>query len=285
MFPKLYIDLFRSFERRQEVFVAMPFKKQFEERWLKIFRPSIKASKLTPSRLKESVKGDSIPAEILNHIGQAKFILADISDDFYKNERIYPNPNVMYEVGIAHSIRLPEEVIVIRDTKSKAAPFDISHLRWNSFDPADPARSINKIKKLIDRAEREINLIKDQMLTKVMRSLDSEMIEFLVTVRKYDATGFDLSPFDPDRKGLYSLPSRDCSETYLREIARRLIDREVLQAGLPIPYWQRIYGASVEYIFTELGRVLLKKIPKMNLEPTRKDFHAWLKVLQELDGS
>jgi hypothetical protein len=230
--------------------------------------------------VKESVKGDSIPTEILNYIGRAKLILADISDEFYKNERTYPNPNVMYELGIAHSLRLPEEVIVIRDANSKDVPFDISHIRWNSFEPNDPVRAINKIKKLIERAEKEIHLIKDQVLTKVMHSLDSEMIEFLVTVREYESTGFDLSPFDPERKGLYGLPSKDCSERYLRAIARKMIELGVLKVGSLVPYWQRIYGSSDEYTFTDLGRALLKKIPKMNLNPTRKDFDKWLSFVQ-----
>jgi len=61
MYPKLYIDLFRSFERSSEVFVAMSFEKKFDERWSKIFRPAIKACKLKPFRLKESIKSDSIP--------------------------------------------------------------------------------------------------------------------------------------------------------------------------------------------------------------------------------
>ncbi len=277
MYPKIYIDLFRSFPRNPEVFVAMPFKHEFEGRWSRIYRPAIKACNLKPFRVKESVKGDSIPAEIVDHIGQAKLILADISDEFYKNDRTYPNPNVMYEVGIAHAVRLPEEVIIVRDNTSKAAPFDIKHIRWNSFDPADPVKTIGIIKKLIKRAEKEIDFIKDQTITKAMHLLDSDMIEFLVTVREYTTAGFDLSPFDPDRKGLYGLPSKEVSEEYLREMARKLIELGVLQVGSLIPYWQRVYGVSDEYAFTEMGRTLLQKILKLNLHPTKKDVHLWYK--------
>jgi len=194
-----------------------------------------------------------------------------------------PNPNVMYEIGIAHSSRLPEEVIIIRGENSKddPAPFNISHIRWNSFNPDEPAKAINKIKKLIKWAEKEIDLIKDKMLTKIMYSLDPELIEFLVTVREYvknnKKTGFDLYPFDPDRKGHYGLPNKECSEEYLRQIARKLIELGVLQSGSLIPYWQRIYGASDEYTLTDLGCALLRKIPKMNLNPSRNDFYAWLR--------
>lgn len=274
MYPKLYIDAFRSFPRVPEVFVAMPFRKDFDHRWKNIFSPAIKKVGLMPFRVKESIRSDSIPNEILDHIGKAKLILVDISDEYHSQ---HPNPNVMYELGIGHSIRLPEEVIIVRDLRSGNAPFDIQHIRWNSFPDNNIKTSFNKIISLLKNAEKEVEILKDKIIDKVLNALDSEMAEFLVTVRAYDRTGFDLQPFDPDRKGHYGLPSKDCSEHYLREIARKLISLGILKMGDLIPFWQRFYGTSSEYRFTELGHVVLQRFPDMNLTPTQDEIKKWVK--------
>lgn len=266
MYPKIYMELFRSFERTPEVFVAMPFK-GFEKRWRSIFKPAILSCKLKPYRVKERFVSDSIPIDILNAINRSMFLLFDISNE--KSER--PNANVMYELGIAHATRLPQEVIIVRDEHSKQSPFDISHIRWNEFSPQKIKKSITKIKKLIINAKKEVDLTKDLMIERILNSLDPEMIEFLEIIRnyyedvgeKYIEQGFDLYPFDLDRKGLYGLITKDCSEQYLREIARNLINFGILESTTPIPLHKRVYGGSAEYRLTEMGKVLLKKIPKI----------------------
>lgn len=271
MYPKLYIDGFRSFERKPEVFVAMPFASQFENRWKKIFQPAISSCQLKPFRGKENLVCDSIPIEILNGIGRAKLIIADISDEFRRNERTSPNPNVMYELGIAHAVRLPEEVIVLRDEKSKAAPFDIGHIRWNEFSEDNIRRAQSKIKRLIKQAEKEMDVVKDLMVERTMEAMDNDCFSFLDTVRSWVDTDFDLYPFDSDRKGLYGLPDRECNEEYLRNLARKLIELGVLKSKQPLPMWQKIYGGTAEYGFTELGRAILTKIPKVRERPTTRE--------------
>lgn len=279
MYPKLYLDAFRSFERTPEVFVAMPFASQFENRWRKLFRPAIISCQLKPFRIKENIVGDSIPVDILKGIGRAKLILADISDEFDRNERTAPNPNVMYELGIAHTARLPEEVIVLRDKESKVAPFDIRHIRWNEFSEKNVKKAHDKIKKLIKLAEKEIDVIKDLMVERTMEAMDSDLFSFLDTVRSQVDTGFDLYPFDPDRKGLYGLPDRECSEEYLRNLARKLIEVGVLKSREAVPLWQKIYGGTPEYGFTELGRAILTKIPRIDKKPSARERERYFKQL------
>lgn len=286
MYPKIYIDLFKSFDRKQEIFVGMPFSTQFESRWKEIFVPAIVSFSLKPYRTKEILVSNSITIDILNGINRAKFLLFDISDEKGK-----PNPNVMYELGIAHAARLPEEVIVLRDNISKSDTFDISHIRWHTFSPNETEKSITKIKKLIKNAGKEIDLIKDRLVIKVANSLDIDMISFLETVydyldevkkslsddssiergrsyfefskeeKKILSTGFDLYPFDPDRKGLYSLGYKDCSEEHLREIAQKLIEYGILRPAEPIPPEKgKIYGVTPDYYITELGKTVALKL-------------------------
>ena len=256
MYPKHYIDLFRSFDRNPEVFVAMPFSKQFESRWKLIYSPAINNCSLKPYRTKEECVSDSITINILDGIGRAMFLLFDISDDEYNR----PNPNVMYELGIAHAIRLPEETIIVRDKKSKSNPFDISHIRWNKIDADNIKASKTKIEKLIKNASKQIDLTKDIIFKNVLSSLDIEMIAFLNDVRDFVDKGFDLFPFDLERKGRYELYNKECSEEYLRKIARQHISLNIIKPAKPIPIQDRIYGSTPEYYFTELGKILLSKI-------------------------
>jgi hypothetical protein len=267
MYPKIYIDLFRSFDRIPKVFVAMSFSPQFESRWKEIFEPAIVSYSLEPYRTKEILVSNSITIDILDGIGRAKLLLFDISDE----ESGKPNSNVMYELGIAHAIRLPEEVIILRDDISKSSTFDISHIRWNTFSPQKIEESITKVKELIENAEREIDLTKDKLVTKVITLLDIDMLSFIETVQDYVDTGFNLSPFDPDRKGLYELNYKECRESDLRNIALKLIEDGLLKSGELIPppsnengtdYLTELvkYTTAPAYYFTELGKAVLSKL-------------------------
>ena len=259
MYPKIYIDLFRSFDRTPEVFVAMPYSSQFESRWKEIFVPAIVCCDLKPYRTKELFVSNSIPVDILDGIGRAKFLLFDISNE----EKNRPNSNVMYELGIAHAIRLPEEVIILRDEQSESSPFDIRHIRWNSFSTQKIEESRVKIEKLIKNAEKQIDLTKDLTVKNALSLLDLDMISFLDTVREYVSEGFDLYPFDPDRKGLYGLPHKNCSEGYLRKLARDLINLRIIKSADLISIQKKIYGVTPEYYFTEFGKAILSKIPNI----------------------
>ena len=54
----------------------------------------------------------------------------------------------------------------------------------------------------------------------------------------------------------------DSSEGELRTIAQYLIDLGLLSAGDPGPPDQRVYGAVQEYIVTDLGKAVWKKLPE-----------------------
>ena len=275
MYPKAYLDLFRDFERKPQVFVATPFSNRFEPRWTKIFRPAIEDCSLKPLRIKDKVIGDSIPTEILDGIGTSKLVLVDISTEYQSETKSFPNPNVMYELGIAHSIRLAEEVIVVKDERAMKAPFDINHIRWNEFSEGRPAKARRLVRDLLRRATKEIDLLKDHIVAKTASALDPDMVAFLHEVRGYKDEGFDLAVFDPDRNGLYGLPNRDCEEGYLRDLARALISLGVLRSLEAVPYWQRVYGGTPEYTLTALGKTILSIIPDLTKKPTKQELAKW----------
>ncbi|MHC4686160.1 MAG: hypothetical protein ACYTEW_17855 [Planctomycetota bacterium] len=261
MYPKLYLDYFRDFNRTSEVFIAMPFAKEFEPRWKNIIRPGIEATGLKPYRVDVRRISDSILTDILAGIARARFILADTSFQESDGRQLAPNPNVMYELGIAHAMRLPEEVIVIRDKRSKDGnPFDIGHIRYTSFDPEQEAAARRTVQRLIEEAQKAVEVTRDRIVERTLQTLDPDGMWFLGTVGHMST--FDLYPFDPDRKGLYGLGYRDSSETELRTIARDLITLGLIESGGdPGPPERRVYGAVPEYRVTPLGKAVFERLP------------------------
>jgi len=238
----------------------MPFANQFESRWQTVFSPAIKDKDLEPYRVDAREVSDSILTDILNGIGRARLVLVDTSFQQQDDNPRGPNVNVMYELGIAHAMRLPEEVIVVRDTASTdGPPFDISHIRYHRFNPNDESGARSKIGNLIGSALKAINITRDIIVSRTLDSLDPDAMRFLRTIGSQDS--FDLYPFDPDRKGLYGLGERDSSEEELRTIACRLIQLGVLRSGDPGPPHKRIYGGVSEYLVTDLGRAVWNRLP------------------------
>ena len=62
--------------------------------------------------------------EIVQSIQDAAIVIVDISG---------MNPNVMYELGIAHAFRQPSTIILTYD-KADSIPFDIKHFRINVYE-------------------------------------------------------------------------------------------------------------------------------------------------------
>lgn len=77
-------------------------------------------------RADELFGGGHIIADILEGIGKSEIVIADVTNR---------NPNVFYELGIAHTVKDIRAVIII--TRSvKDVPFDLSHLRCIEYEPS-----------------------------------------------------------------------------------------------------------------------------------------------------
>lgn len=78
--------------------------------------------KLSASRADDYVKSDHIMEEIWALIYNALYIICDCTDQ---------NANVMYELGIAHT--LGKEVTIITQD-ARFIPFDLKHIRYILYD-------------------------------------------------------------------------------------------------------------------------------------------------------
>ena len=184
MYPKIFSDYFRGFERSSEVFVAMPFSREAEPRWRDIFSPAVRSLKLRPFRVREGRVGDSILTDILGAIGRARLLLIDLSFQQTQGRPPGPNPNVIYELGLAHAMRLPEEVIVVRgDTEQVEPPFDISQIRYRRCRFSDRPRARTQVQRLLRQAQRSLDATRDLIVQRVLRGLDPDSMRFLWAVR------------------------------------------------------------------------------------------------------
>lgn len=107
-------------------FVIMPFGGWFDSYYKTIYIPAIKAAGLEPHRADDLYRPSSIINDIWSYTKRSKLILADLTGR---------NPNVLYELGLAHAISKPA-VIVCESIDE--IPFDLRALRIIEYNKNAP---------------------------------------------------------------------------------------------------------------------------------------------------
>ena len=149
----------------------------FNKRWESVIAPAIKRVErnnvsLEPFRVDIRRVSDSILTEILTGISRSLVIFADVTSIGKIENKSMRNGNVMYEIGLAHAIRLPEEVILFRSDNDDLL-FDVANVRVNTYDPDDdPKNAIKMIGATIVEAIKEVDLKKHLSVNAAAESLD-----------------------------------------------------------------------------------------------------------------
>lgn len=184
MYPANFFGLFPPFPRDNKIFVAMSFDSRFDDRWKNVLEPAINSVHINEVPL-EAVRvdarriGDSVITEILDGISRHKMVIADVTTIGYlptKEDQKKPAPirnaNVMYEVGLAHAVRLPEEILMFRSDNDNLN-FDISNIRVNSYNPdTDPKASMELVGRSIISALKELDLKRHFAVRQAVDTLD-----------------------------------------------------------------------------------------------------------------
>jgi len=144
MYPASLFDLFPPFPREEKVFIAMSFDPRFDHRWRDVIAPAIRnvlvhGTPLEPVRVDMRRVSDSILTEILTGITNSRLIFADVTTIGAVDGRPVRNGNVLYEVGIAHAVRLAEEVILFRSDNDPLL-FDMANVRVNFISLRNPRK-------------------------------------------------------------------------------------------------------------------------------------------------
>lgn len=191
MFPRNYFGLFPPFPREDKVFVAMSFDDRFQLRWNNVIAPGIQAvtvngTPLEANRVDARRIGDSILTEILGGVSNSRLVFADVTTLHHVDGKPIRSGNVMYEIGLAHSVRLPEEVLIFRSDSDQLL-FDVANVRVNSYDPdtyPDNARS--QVAEAIVEALKELDMRRNLAVRSAARSLDSSAFCVLSLAKRHN---------------------------------------------------------------------------------------------------
>ena len=199
MYPQNYFSLFPPFPRNNDVFVAMSFDERFNSRWKNVIKPAfeeqINGVSLNPYRVNVSNISASILIDILEGIRSSRLILGDITTIGKIGGKPVCNGNVMYEIGIAHAIRLQEEVVLFSSDKyetkagDKKIPFDLLQIRVNDYDPdGNPKEASKHLREIIIECLSKIDQNKSLAVKYAAERLDydceSALAEAMVSPSK-----------------------------------------------------------------------------------------------------
>jgi len=177
MYPATYFGLFPAFPRGERGFVAMSFDPRFDARWTNVIAPAINSieadgKRLAPHRVDLRTAGDSILTEILDNIARCRIFVADISAIGEIDGNAIRNANVLYEVGLAHAVRQPEEVILVR-SDDQSLGFDIANVRVHRYDPdGAPDKAKDFLADRILQGLQEVDMKKLLAIRSAVESLD-----------------------------------------------------------------------------------------------------------------
>ena len=137
---KIYPKQFRNEHipiEKNSCFFIMPFASEFD-----IVYGTIKdglSEEYLCKRVDESKLSTPILNKILVEILKSQFIIVDLSGS---------NPNVFYELGIAHTFKDAQNIFLIKNKKSKV-PFDIAQLSYIEYDIDNLKYMVVQLKKAI----------------------------------------------------------------------------------------------------------------------------------------
>lgn len=137
IYPKQFQRVSVPVEKNR-CFMIMPFKDELDYVYGFIKQGLNKAGYVC-NRVDEIGGATPIINKIITEILKSRYIIADLTDC---------NPNVFYELGIAHSFKEASNIIILKQQNSKV-PFDITHLTYIEYDPNNIKHLTSAILKVI----------------------------------------------------------------------------------------------------------------------------------------
>jgi hypothetical protein len=126
-------------------FVMQPFAGALGSYYESIFKPAIAQAGLLPVRADADIFATGkIIDQIWRGINDATVLVAELTSK---------NPNVFYELGLAHALRKP---VVLVSSNEEDVPFDLRHIRVIVYDQTDPFWGQKLIDKIADNIRSAI---------------------------------------------------------------------------------------------------------------------------------
>lgn len=111
---------------KKSCFVIMPFAEPFETYYKKIIKPAVDDNNLYAVRGDSLFRSTHIMDDIWSAITESTLVIAELTGK---------NPNVYYELGLAHAMKKPAILI---SSNIEDVPFDLRPLRVLVYDKNDP---------------------------------------------------------------------------------------------------------------------------------------------------
>jgi hypothetical protein len=111
---------------KPQCFVIMPFGGWFDNYYVDIYIPAIESAGFDAKRADDLYRPGNIVNDIWNYTKESSVVLADLTDK---------NPNVFYELGLAHAITKPAILIT---ASMEDVPFDLRSLRVIEYNKNSP---------------------------------------------------------------------------------------------------------------------------------------------------
>jgi hypothetical protein len=165
--------------RKDLWFVMMPFGENFDEYFKEIYYPAITESNLSPRRADSIYRPSPILHDIWTFINDSNLIIADITGR---------NPNVMYELGLAHAVAKP---VIIVSNNIEDVPFDLRAVRILIYNINSP-KWANDLKdsiksSIIEILESPIEAVLPTFLNVTLSKIEevSEIKKDLIEIKQY----------------------------------------------------------------------------------------------------
>ena len=129
-------------DRRPNAFIAMQFSEPYNEVYRDAIRPLVEEIGYEPMRVDDISRPGIILNDIWNQLTEASVVIAEVTES---------NPNVYYEIGVAHALRKPTILLAQRGTK---LPFDLGPHRCIFYDNTIPGRA-----KLLDSLRTSLSSV------------------------------------------------------------------------------------------------------------------------------
>ena len=128
-----------NIDANDSCFVMQPFASPFGDYYEKIYKPAIEKTGLRPMRADADLFGTGkIMVQVWQGINDAKVLVAELTTR---------NPNVFYELGLAHAQSKP---VVLVSAVEQDVPFDLQHIRVIYYDVNDPFWGSKLIEKVAE---------------------------------------------------------------------------------------------------------------------------------------
>ncbi|MBI4453589.1 hypothetical protein HY636_03005 [Candidatus Woesearchaeota archaeon] len=181
MSHKVFIENFWETEQENILYVFMPFDKSFDEKY-KIIEEAAKIvgfNGKAAERVDKTVQADQIYMKIIHKIANSKMLLFDLSDDpeVPCGCKKHANSNVIWEFGVALSIREQQDIIIIREKSKSELPFNIRQILRKEYNQIEFTKEW--LAEILKNALEAQKWYKSKRVSTIAQSLDPFSIQLI----------------------------------------------------------------------------------------------------------